>query len=475
MVQGAEVIKGGTGLKSGKEVRELNKTKQGVVREYIGRTRRVWESGINMGMKAQAQNSWANAVMRFSLGTIGWCRSDVQEMDRATRRIMRQNKAHQYGASVARLYQLRANEGRGLVSLEQAWETETVASVLYLHSNQDPQVHGATRYLEQYAASGKKGLVWRAMEIGEKYEVIDLLQETEETDQPQCTRSFMKNIRTKQRTGLRDVRMGKVIHGVFAAEVEKKGCDRVATCAWLVSGKFRAETEGLMVAAQDGALHTAAFCHSIIKDGSDPTCMECGLSIETVGHILSACPGYQWSLYKNRHDAALDILVGAVAKRLGVRIPRNRWARDGTVKSAVYEENNATIMVDQCLPTKSQLTARRPDLVVREIGKRRITIIELACAWEPLVEAREAQKTAKYRELAADLAHQWPNFTVKNFPVVVGTMGLICGMQKALRGTGLWDEETLRALAKNLQTSVMNGSTRILRRHFKVHHERQGR
>ncbi len=160
------------------------------------------------------------------------------------------------------------------------------------------------------------------MSIGEKYEVTNLLQETDETGQPRCTKNIIKSIRSRQRTGLRDERMGKVIHRVFAAEIDKKGCDRAATCAWLVSGKFRAETEGLMVAAQDGTLHTAAFRHSVIKDGSDPTCRECGSAIESVGHILSACPGYFWSLYKNRHDGALDTLVGAVAKKLGIRMPR---------------------------------------------------------------------------------------------------------------------------------------------------------
>ena len=107
---------------------------------------------------------------------------------------------------------------------------------------------------------------------------------------------------------MRDVRIGKVIHEIFAAEVEKKGCNKVATCAWLARGKFRAEKEGLIVAAQDGALHTTAYRYSIIKDGSNPICKECGSSIETVGHIRSACPGYLWNLYKISHDAVLNLL-----------------------------------------------------------------------------------------------------------------------------------------------------------------------
>ncbi len=51
--------------------------------------------------------------------------------------------------------------------------------------------------------------------------------------------------------------------------------------------------------------------------------------------------------------------------------------------------------VDQYIPTKGQIEARRPDLVIRMPGERKITILEVACAWEPLVKEREAQKKAK--------------------------------------------------------------------------------
>ncbi len=139
--------------------------------------------------------------------------------------------------------------------------------------------------------------------------------------------------------------------------------------------------------------------------------------------------------------------------------------------SAVYEGNGVVIMVAQCLPTRDHLMARRPDLVVRELNSKKITIMEVACTWEPLVEARETQKRSKYRELAADLAHQWPHFTVTNFPVVIGTLGLIRGVRNTLLGTGLWDEGEVRVITRALQTSVLNNSTRILRRHFAVHSE----
>ena len=58
-----------------------------------------------------------------------------------------------------------------------------------------------------------------------------------------------------------------------------------------------------------------------------------------------------------------------------------------------------------------------------------------------------------------------------NLPVVIGTLGLILGMSKALLGTCMWDERTVKELARNVQTGTLNSSTRIIRRHLKVHQE----
>ena len=424
MIRGSEEMRGSIALGSGTEIRELEegdayhhlgveqsfgadlrKTKQGIEREYIGRTRRVWEPKIWVGRKVRAQNTWATAVLRYSLGTVSWVRSEVRELDRTIRKVMRQNKAHQYGASVARLYQARTVAGKGLVILEKAWETETIATALYLHSNQVSQVRDAMHYLEQVATPIKNGLVQNALENAQKYEIGDLLRVGKEGHRAQDPRSTIREIRARQRQGLGEERAGKAIHGIFQAEVDRRGCDRRATCAWMRSGRFRAETEDLIIAAQDGIIHIAAYRHGMIKDGRDPTCRECGTMMETMGHIMAACSDYKWNRYKKRHDAVLDILVGAVPERHGITIPRNRWTRSGTAMGAVYEGEMATILVDQCIPTKGHFAAIRPDLMVSIYSTKTIIILEVACAWDPNVAEREAQKKPKYRELAADLAH----------------------------------------------------------------------
>ena len=51
---------------------------------------------------------------------------------------------------------------------------------------------------------------------------------------------------------------------------------------------------------------------------------------------------------------------------------------------------------------------------------------------------REREKKRKYRELAADLAGQWRGFKVDVIAVVVGTLGLVCGLD------GSWESSVGR-------------------------------
>ena len=88
-----------------------------------------------------------------------------------------------------RLYQPRSAGGRGLVSLELVWERETVATAVYLHSNHDPQVRNAIRYLEKFATSNKNGLVMHAREIEQKYELVDQFPADDDIDRTKDPRS----------------------------------------------------------------------------------------------------------------------------------------------------------------------------------------------------------------------------------------------------------------------------------------------
>ena len=82
MTKGSMEMKGCIALRLGTEIHELEeggayrylgveqrfgadfmRTKQGIEKEYIGSTWRVWVSMVRVGREVQAQNTWATAVL----------------------------------------------------------------------------------------------------------------------------------------------------------------------------------------------------------------------------------------------------------------------------------------------------------------------------------------------------------------------------------------------------------------------------
>ena len=200
------------------------------------------------------------------------------------------------------------------------------------------------------------------------------------------------------------------LHGVHHRELRKEGVDARASHGWLRDGNLRPTTEALVVAAQDQVIHTMAYKAKILRQPVNPVCRACGEGEETIAHILAWCPAYRWGLRKQRHDRVLFQLVVAVAKELGLQVPRALRTKNGGIQSGVFGTRGETLIVDRPTPTDRATEVNKPDLIVSLEQLKRIVVMEVAVAWEPLVQEREKEKETKYQELAADLAHAWEGF-----------------------------------------------------------------
>ena len=112
--------------------------------------------------------------------------------------------------------------------------------------------------------------------------------------EPQSTKRVLRQLKEGQMDSLRRTLEAKVIHGVFMREVAKEGVDQKATHQWLSDGALDADTEGWVVAAQDGVVRTREYRRRILKEPSVPNeCRLCGTREETLGHILASCPAHE--------------------------------------------------------------------------------------------------------------------------------------------------------------------------------------
>ena len=95
---------------------------------------------------------------------------------------------------------------------------------------------------------------------------------------------------------------------------------------------------------------------------------------------------------------------------------------------AVHESDKVRLQWDPSVPTDRVLEHRRPDVVLTLKHKTKVFLLEMACAFNPLIEEREKEKAGKYEELAADVAIQNPSHKVSVVPLVIGDLGSIASL-----------------------------------------------
>ena len=344
------------------------KVKARVGKEYIRRVRKTWSSKLNSRKKVQVHNQWCTSVLRYFLGVVHWSRRDLVGLDRATRKIMRASRTYHRNSALERLYLPREEGGRGLQGVEMAWEREIASTAVYAKTSQDPQVREALELDKEMGAKGLKSLDRQAREVVGKYGLDPV--ETYATP-----REVTREITRAQEDALRETWCGKLIHGAFGKQIIRPQVDRKATHAWLKDGRLQARSESMIVAMQD---HTRAYRHRILKEpGVSPTCRRCEEN-ETLGHVVSRCKVYDFTLYKDRHDRMLFQLVKGVARALKIAVPGYLKNPGGKMKAGVMgREGRTQLYVDQLIPTDRTMTNRRPDLVVKIPSQDRIIIMEV--------------------------------------------------------------------------------------------------
>ena len=436
---------------------------------YVKRLRKIWSSDLNSKHKVQATNVWAVSIFRYFYSHLKWSRRDLELLDRKTRAVMRQYKSHHYGASVERVYLPRRGGGRGLQSLVHSWEREIISTSVYLVTSSDPHLRAVVKHQLWLSGRNRYSNLQEAQRTLERLQVpLSLSESGVHMDrEPVPPRQVSKMVKTAQMEALQEALCQKKIHGVFFKQCLEPDRDTSGCHIWLSDGRLRADTEALIVAAQDGVIHTRAYQVRVLKLDVPQTCRVCHSAPETVGHVLSCCEPLSWTLYKQRHDRVLYQMVLMLCKKHNITVPESlRWGPSGWDGVAVLEGSEVRLVVDLSIPTDRQLTERRPDLVAYYRELRRIVIYEVACAWEPLIEERQREKRGKYRELAADLATQWPGWKVQTTPVVVGDLGSLGSLREELSGLQLFTRKEILRFARNAQFEVLCSAVRILRRHL---------
>src|SRR5699024_5003156 len=132
-----------------------------------------------------------------------------------------------------------------------------------------------------------------------------------------------KALRAKTKAALTQHLVGqhvdKPMHGIYFQNIDSPGLSTRLIFAFLRSAGLRSETEGFFMACQDGVLNTLVYRkRGMHVDVADDSCRTCHRSLETLMHILSACPVLASTAYVHRHNAALQVLYYHLRHSYGI-------------------------------------------------------------------------------------------------------------------------------------------------------------
>ena len=109
------------------------KMKLNVSKEYIRRLRKVLKSKLNGGNLVRGVNTWAVSLIKYSAAFVSWRKSELQAIDRKTRKLFTRYGALNPKLDTDRLNIPRKEGRRGLISIEDCVELAIRGLELYVH------------------------------------------------------------------------------------------------------------------------------------------------------------------------------------------------------------------------------------------------------------------------------------------------------------------------------------------------------
>ncbi len=447
--------------------------KASCVGKYLKRVRSIWRTRLPGPKQAELMGSWAMGVLKYHFIFTEWSVVELRAVDRLTRKILIEHQAHHPKASVARLYLPRRQGGRGLQSLEQIYERETVSAAFYLVNASDSELQAIRASL--FEDEVPTHTIAKAQTILDKYDTdIKLTRNgvVNPDNTQMCCKAVNKLVKAGQWRALELELAGKTIHGVHRRQVGEKGFNKKLSWSWIRTFPGKSETEALIFAAQDGVLLTRRYCSRILGQNVKLECRKCRGGEESIGHILAKCPIYQWTLFKERHDKIVYLIARNICSFAKAELPPSlQWGKaEYTGNGSFGDRQNVYVEVDMLQLTIDPIKHRRPDIVVHNRSTNTVTIMDVAVAWEPLLLERETEKRGKYEPLARDMGRRKrKSEQVLVRPLVVGDLGTVARLKQELTELEMWDGKAVKALVTACQLEAVFYAARIIRGHLPLH------
>jgi len=124
----------------------------------------------------------------------------------------------------------------------------------------------------------------------------------------------------------------------------------------------------------------------------------------------------------------------------------------------VCEEGHVTVLWNQAVYTDREVTANRPDIIIKNKKEKTCTLIDVATPADRNAVQKEAEKKLKYKSLCIDIQRMW-NLKCTIIPVITGATGIV---MRSLRRN--LEAVPGRHSTDSLQKTAILGTSHIIRK-----------
>ena len=247
----------------------------------------------------------------------------------------------------------------------------------------------------------------------------------------------------------------KAMHGQYPSIIKEADVDFKQANNWLKGTELKAETEGLIIAAQDQSLATRLYHHQVIKDGTSPLCRLCNRYDESIEHILYECPELAKTEYIKRHNNAAAYMHWKILQHYNIKA-NDKWFEHQP--ETVTENEKVTILCDMQVHTYKTIKANKPDIIIKDKQEKTCVLIDMAIPSDRNTSVKVAEKLSKYKDLEIEITKMWGLKTI-TVPVVIVALGIVKkGIEKQI------DKIPGKINITELQKIALLGSSHILRK-----------
>jgi len=432
---------------------ELKKkgTKKKFRDEYFVRVKKILNTSLNSKNTIAAINTFAVPSISYGFNVLDWSITELQEIDRETRNILKKCHLLHINSDVDRMYISRKNGGRGLLNITDLYKNQAIAYSHYLSNSTDPLTQLASTWQNE---RGAKSIHHKATKYMEEL-TMDQNQFTT------LTKTQLKTtIKTRRSEKKSEKLKNKPMHGQYFKILDEPHIDKKASLSWMNSSSLKRATEATICAIQENAVTTKYTQTHIHKTSIDDKCRACKTEVETIHHIISGCSVLAPTKYIERHDNVCRYIHLLLAEKYDLLAEYPQWYQYDP--EPLLENEVVKILWNFPVQTDRRTRFNKPDILVIDKTTRRITIIDVAIPVDTNISKKRNEKITKYADLAIEIKQLWNATKVTTVPIIVGAMGTIHEKFEKL----IYDKMSLKVNINEMQKIVLLGTSNISRYFF---------